>query len=139
MFSQYMLLCLQTSEEIEFDTSSHRIEPYFLKIFKESLRILKWQFSSHRYVFERADCLQTQTHHILFHDNTAGIEFYCLWYVCQCSFVSFWLGIIENLLRFVLSVKFILTYWRHRLNSHPSTRNEGAVFFTSSAIITLSR
>ena len=73
---------------------------------KESFHILKWQFSFQRYVFEKADNLQTQTQHLLFHDYTAGIEFYCLWHVCQCLFVALWLGIIENLLRFVLSVKF---------------------------------
>ena len=66
------------------------------------------------YLSERASCLQTQKHHLIIHDYTAVIEFYCLWYVCQCLIVGLLLGVIENLLRFFLSIKLYKAFLHER-------------------------
>ena len=63
-----------------------------------------------RYLSQRASCLQTQTHHLIIHDYIAVIEFYCLWHVCQCLIVSLLLGVMDNLLRFVLSINFYKSF-----------------------------
>ena len=78
-------------------------------VFEIILRILAHSQMT-RYSSERASCLQTQTHHLIIHDYTAVIEFYFLWHVCQCLIVGLLLGVLEHILRFVLSIKLYKSF-----------------------------
>ena len=65
-----------------------------------------------RYLPERANSLQTQTHHLIIHDYTA-VSLACL----PVSYCWPMLGFIEHLLRFVLPIKLYKSFL-HELFPH---------------------
>ena len=76
-------------------------------VFENILRLLEHSQKT-RYLPERAGCLQTQTHHLIIHDYTA---------VSLALLLAFFLGFIEYLLRFVLSIKHYKSFL-HELFPH---------------------
>ena len=80
-------------------------------VFENILRLLVHSQKT-RYLPERANCLQTQTHHLIIHDYTAVSLAYLP--VSYCDLLP---GFIEHLLRFILSIKLYKSFL-HELFPH---------------------